>query len=339
MSSTVVRNTTIITPRDGRVDALAAHSMVFAGGRVTELGPAADFEKRVATGEFGEVIDGKSHLVIPGLVNTHHHLYQSLTRCLPAVQNANLFDWLLGLYEHWRNLDAAAINMAAKVSLCELLLHGCTTTSDHHYMLPRHTDACIDAVVSAADELGVRVHVCRGSMTLGQSGGGLPPDDCVETDADVMKDYERVLAEFHDAQPYAMQRIDLAPCSPFNVTRELLRDTVTFARERGVLLHTHLAETVEEEAFCIEKYGCRPVQYMADLGWVGPDVYLAHCVQLNDDEIALFAKTRTGVAHCPASNMRLGSGIALTRRLMDAGVRVGVAVDGSSSNDCGNLLA
>ena len=158
-------------------------------------------------------------------------------------------------------------------------------------------------------------------------------------DADVLKDYERVLAEFHDARPHALRRIDLAPCSPFNVTPELLRDTVTFARERGVLLHTHLAETVEEEAFCIEKYGCRPVQYMADLGWVGPDVYLAHCVQLNDDEIALFAQTNTGVAHCPASNMRLGSGIALVRRLIDAGVRVGVAVDGSSSNDCGNLLA
>ena len=181
MVEKIVHNTTVITPTGGRVDVLAGHSLIFANGRVTALGPAGEFEPRVAGGKFGEVIDGRNRLLIPGLINTHHHLYQSLTRCLPLVQNANLFDWLLGLYEHWRNLDSAAINMAAKVSLCELLLHGCTTTSDHHYMLPPHTDACIDAVVSAADELGIRVHVCRGSMTLGQSGGGLPPDDCVET--------------------------------------------------------------------------------------------------------------------------------------------------------------
>ena len=339
MNNVIIHDATIITPIKNQVQVLYEHSLVLADGRVAELGPAADFAPRLAKHDFGEVIVGDRYLVVPGLVNAHHHLYQSLTRCLPAVQNKHLFNWLLGLYEYWQHLDYEAVNVAAKVSLAELLLHGCTTTSDHFYMMPPGSGVRMEAVLEAAEELGIRIHLCRGSMTLGQSGGGLPPDNCVERDQDVLEDCVRVLDAFHDPEPYAMRRIDLAPCSPFNVTRELLRDTRILARERGVLLHTHLAETMDEERFCLERFGCRPVQYLADLDWLGPDVYLAHCVYLNDDELRLFGQTRTGVAHCPTSNMRLGSGIAMIERLLAVGARVGLAVDGSSSQDGGNLLA
>lgn len=335
----LLHNTTILTPAAQGVHVLRDHSLAFDGGRITELRPAATFTARIAAGEFAPLIAADRQIVVAGLVNTHHHLYQSLTRCLPAVQNERLFDWLLGLYERWRHIDYRAVNLAAKVSIAELLLHGCTTTSDHFYMFPPHADVRMEAVLDAAAELGIRIHLCRGSMSLGRSGGGLPPDDCVERDADVLADCVRVLDAYHDPQPHALRRIDLAPCSPFNVTRELLRDTRVLARERGVLLHTHLAETIEEEKYCLERFGCRPVQYLHDLEWLGPDVYLAHCVHLDDAEIALFARTRTGVSHNPVSNLRLGSGIAPVEKLLRAGVRVGLGVDGSSSNDGGNLLA
>lgn len=337
--ATIIHDTTVMATAADPVAVRQAHSLVFDGGRITELAPAADFAARIAAGEFAEVIRGDRCLVVPGLVNTHHHLYQSLTRCLPATQDARLFDWLLGLYERWRHLDHHAVKLAAKISIAELLLHGCTTTSDHFYMLPPASDVRLEAVLEAAADLGIRLHLCRGSMTLGHSAGGLPPDDCVERDADVLADCQRVIDAYHDPRPYSMRRIDLAPCSPFNVTRELLRDTRTLARERGVLLHTHLAETLEEEAYCLDRFGSRPVRYLADLDWLGPDVYLAHCVHVNDDEIALLARTRTGVSHNPTSNMRLGSGIAPLARLLAAGVPVGLGVDGSSSNDGGNLLA
>ena len=335
----IVHKTTIITPSGDALRTLHNHSLVFDDCRVVELGPATDFQPRIAAGEFDQVIAGERYLVIPGLVNTHHHLYQSLTRCLPAAQNERLFDWLLKLYDRWRHLDYEAVNVAAKVSIAELLLHGCTTTSDHFYMFPRGGDVKIEAVLDAAEEFGIRLHLCRGAMTLGQSRGGLPPDDCVEDDQDVLADCQRVLDAYHDTSDYALRRIDLAPCSPFNCTRELLRDTVVLARERdGVLLHTHLAETLDEERYCLERYNCRPLQFLADLNFLGPDVYLAHCVHLNDDEIGLLAKTSTGVSHNPSSNLRLGSGIAPIRKLLAAGVRVGLGVDGSSSNDGGNLL-
>jgi 8-oxoguanine deaminase len=335
----IVHNATVITADGDATLTLFTHSFVFDAESIKELGPTADFQQRVDAGEFGEVIDGRRHLVIPGLVNTHHHLYQSLTRCVPSVQNARLFDWLIDLYPYWRHLDYEAVNIAAKVSIAELLLHGCTTTSDHFYMLPRGSDAKMEAVLEAADELGIRIHLCRGSMTLGQSRGGLPPDDCVENDEDVLADCRRVLEQYHDTSDYARRRIDLAPCSPFNCTRELLRDTIHLARAHDrVLLHTHLAETLDEERFCLDRYGCRPLELLADLDFLGPDVYLAHCVHLNDEEIRLLARTGTGVSHNPSSNMRLGSGIAPIRRLLDAGVRVGLGVDGSSSNDGSNLL-
>jgi len=336
----IIHNTTVITPSGEAVRTLHQHSLVFDDGEVLELGPASTLQRRIAAGEFDEVVGGNRHVVIPGLVNTHHHLCQSLTRCLPSAQNERLFNWLLKLYEYWRRLDYQAVNVAAKVSIGELLLHGCTTTSDHFYIFPRGGDAKMEAVLDAAEELGIRLHLCRGSMTMGQSRGGWPPDDCVEDDEAVLADCQRALEKYHDTSAYAMRRVDLAPCSPFNCTRELLRDTVVLAREHdGVLLHTHSAETLDEERFCLERYGCRPVRLLADLDFLGPDVYLAHCVHLNDEEIALLAKTRTAVSHNPSSNMRLGSGIAPLRKLLDAGVRVGLGVDGSSSNDGSNLLA
>jgi 8-oxoguanine deaminase len=335
----IIQNTTVITPSGDEVRTLGNHSLAFEGGRVVKLAPAADFQDAAAAGRFDETIAGQRHVVIPGLVNTHHHLYQSLTRCLPAAQNDRLFDWLLKLYERWRHLDYQAVNIAAKVSIAELLVHGCTTTSDHFYMFPRGGNAKMEAVLDAAEELGIRLHLCRGAMTLGQSRGGLPPDDCVEEDDGVLADCQRVLERYHDRSEYALRRIDLAPCSPFNCTRELLRDTAALARQHeDVLLHTHLAETLDEQQFCLERYGCRPVQFLADLGFLGADVYLAHCVYVNDEEIALFATTKTGVSHNPSSNLRLGSGITPVPKLLEAGVRVGLGVDGSSSNDGGNLL-
>ncbi|HUU97778.1 MAG TPA: 8-oxoguanine deaminase [Phycisphaerae bacterium] len=335
----IVHETTVITPSGHALHTLHNHSLVFDDCRVVALGSATDIQPRVDAGEFDEIIIGDRHVVIPGLVNTHHHLYQSLTRCLPTAQNERLFDWLLNLYDRWRYLDYEAVNIAAKVSIAELLLHGCTTTSDHFYMFPRGGDVKMEAVLAAAEELGIRLHLCRGAMTLGQSRGGLPPDDCVEDDADVLADCQRVLDAYHDPSDYALRRIDLAPCSPFNCTREVLRDAVMLARERdNVLLHTHLAETLDEERYCLERYNCRPLQFLADLDFLGPDVYLAHCVHLNDGEIGLLAKTSTGVSHNPSSNLRLGSGIAPIRKLLAAGVRVGLGVDGSSSNDGGNLL-
>jgi len=285
------------------------------------------------------IIPGDRMLVVPGLVNTHHHLYQSLTRCLPAVQNAGLFQWLTTLYDRWQALTADALRQAATISLAELLLSGCTTTSDHHYLFPAGSDVSIEAVLEAAELLGMRIHACRGSMSLGRSAGGLPPDSCVQSHEAILADCQRALLRFHDPRPLAMRRIDLAPCSPFSVTPELLDETRTLAAEHHALLHTHAAETLDEERFCIERFGVRPIAYLHQHQWLAEHVYLAHCVHLNDDEIRLLAETGTGVAHCPSSNMRLGSGIAPIRRMIDAGVKVGMGVDGSSSNDGGNLLA
>ncbi len=331
MAASLLHNATSLTR-------VGAEVRVLSAGRITELGPAAAFARRVAAGEVPHVLHGERYLVIPGLINAHHHLFQSLTRCVPAAQNACLFDWLMAQYPLWRRLNSELVRAAARVSLAELLRHGCTTTSDHFYMFPPQSDVRIETVLEAAEELGIRIHACRGSMTLGRAAGGLPPDDCVERDPDVLRDCRRVLDAYHNPRPYAMRRIDLAPCSPFNVTRELLRDTAQLARERGVLLHTHLAETRDEERFCLERFGCRPVRYLADLGWLGPDVYLAHCVWLADDEIRLLGETGTGVVHCPSSNLRLASGIARIEAMRAAGVPVGLAVDGSASNDGGDLL-
>ncbi|MCG3127133.1 MAG: 8-oxoguanine deaminase [Phycisphaerae bacterium] len=335
----LIHDTTVITLRGGGVLTLRRHSLEIDGTRVASLAPAGAFEPRVRAGEFSRIIDGRRRVVIPGLVNTHHHLYQSITRCLPEVQNRTLFGWLSGLYPRWRRLDHRAVRAAAAVSLAELALNGCTTTSDHFYMFPAGSDVRMEAVLEAAELIGMRVHLCRGSMTLGTSAGGLPPDDCVERDADVISDCQRCLDRFHDPRPHARVRIDLAPCSPFNVSAGLFAEMLQLARTHGALLHTHLAETVDEDAFCAQRYGCRPLEVLAERGWLGPNVYLAHCVRLRGDEIATLAASGTAVAHCPTSNMRLASGAAPLRDMLRAGVRVGLAVDGSSSNDCGNLLA
>lgn len=293
----------------------------------------------VRPGEIPNIIDGRDCLVIPGLINTHHHLFQSLTRCAPHVQNACLFDWLVGLYPLWQHLTYDSLRQAAMLSIAELLLGGCTTTSDHMYLFPPASDVAAEAVLEAAETLGIRIHLCRGSMTLGKSAGGLPPDECVESDERVLADSARVIERYHDPSPLAMRRIDLAPCAPFNITPELLDRTRDLAAEHRVLLHTHIAETVDEQRYCLERFGVRPLEYLRRHGWLGPNVYLAHCVHLDDSEIRLLADTSTGVAHCPCSNMRLGSGVAPIRRMLDAGVRIGLAVDGSSSNDAGDLLA
>lgn len=295
-------------------------------GLVAELPPVAD-----------QVIDAAGMVILPGLVNTHHHLYQSLTRAVPAVQDVELFGWLQTLYRIWEGLTAEAVYVSAQVALSELVLSGCTTVADHLYLYPN--DSRIDDEIRAARELGVRFHPSRGSMSLGRSRGGLPPDSVVEDEADILADSARVVEQHHDPAPYAMCRIAIAPCSPFSVTPELMRESVRFARQRGLLLHTHAAETRDEETFCLRTFGMRPADYMRELGWVGPDVWWAHCVHLNDAEVAVMAKTKTGVAHCPSSNMRLGSGIAPVRSMLDAGVRVGLAVDGSASNDSGHMLA
>jgi cytosine/adenosine deaminase-related metal-dependent hydrolase len=284
-------------------------------------------------------IDARGKVVLPGLVNTHHHLPQTLTRNVPRVQEAPLFRWLTELYEVWRGIDAVAVDVAARVGLGELLLTGCTTTTDHLYLFPRGQERLIDAEIAAARDLGIRFQPTRGSMSRGKAHGGLPPDDVVQDEETILADSRRLIREHHDPRPGAMTRIALAPCSPFSVTDDLMRRTADLAREHGVRLHTHLAETLDEEAYCRQLYGCRPVEYLRRLGWLGPDVWLAHCVHLSPEEVSLLGDTGTGVAHCPSSNFRLGSGIAPVRTMLEAHVPVGLGVDGSASNDASNMLA
>jgi len=284
-------------------------------------------------------IDARGKVVLPGLINTHHHLPQVLTRNVPRVQEAPLFRWLTELYEVWRHLDAPAVTAAARVGLGELLLTGCTTTSDHLYLFPRGQERLIDAEIEAARELGIRFHPTRGSMSRGRSQGGLPPDEICQAEETILADSRRLVREYHDPRPRSMLRIALAPCAPFSVSEDLMRRTAELAREHGLRLHTHLAETTDEERYCQEVFGCRPVELLRRLGWLGKDVWLAHCIHLSPEEVRLFGETATGVAHCPTSNFRLGSGIAPVRALLEAGVSVGLGVDGSASNDSSNMLA
>jgi cytosine/adenosine deaminase-related metal-dependent hydrolase len=289
--------------------------------------------------EAERVIDARGKLALPGLVNTHHHLPQILTRNVPRVQEAPLFRWLTELYDVWVGWDRPAVDAAVRVGFAELLLTGCTTTTDHLYLFPRGQSGFTDVEIGAARELGIRFQPTRGSMSRGQSQGGLPPDECCQDEAAILADSLRLIREHHDPRPGALTRVALAPCAPFSVSEDLMRRTAEMAREHGVRLHTHMAETLDEEVYCQQVYGCRPVEFLRRLGWLGPDVWLAHCVHLNDEEIALFGQSRTGVAHCPSSNFRLGSGIAPVRRMLQAGVAVGLGVDGSASNDCSNMLA
>ncbi|NJK79406.1 MAG: 8-oxoguanine deaminase [Chloroflexaceae bacterium] len=284
-----------------------------------------------------EVIDARGLAILPGLINTHHHFYQTLTRAVPGAQDQELFDWLVRLYPIWGELTDEAVYISTLTAMAELILSGCTTSSDHLYLYPN--DATLDAQVRAAQQIGLRFHVTRGSMSLGRSQGGLPPDHVVQREDAILRDCQRVVEAYHDPQPGAMLRVALAPCSPFSVTGDLMRETAALARSYpNVMLHTHVAETRDEEQFCIERFGKRPAAYMQELGWTGPDVWWAHAIFLNDDEIRLLAETGTGVAHCPSSNMRLGSGICRVREMLDAGVKVGIGVDGSASNDSSHLL-
>jgi cytosine/adenosine deaminase-related metal-dependent hydrolase len=284
-----------------------------------------------------ERVDLAGAVVTPGLVNTHHHLYQTLTRA--RAQQAGLFTWLRELYPAWAGIDAEAEYAAARTGLAELALSGCSTVFDHHYVFPRGRTGLIEAEVQAARELGVRIVASRGSMDLGVSDGGLPPDDLVEDPDAVLADTERVAGELHETGPGAMVQIAVAPCSPFSVSGRLMEESAALARRLGLPLHTHLAETVEEEAYCRELHACTPAEYLDRLGWLAGDVWCAHCVHLSAAEVARFGQTGTGVAHCPTSNLRLGSGVAPVRELVDAGVRVGLGVDGSASNERSDLFA
>ena len=283
-----------------------------------------------------DVLQAAGCVVTPGLVNTHHHLYQSLTRAVPGGQDALLFGWLKTLYPIWSRFGPEEMRVSALTGLAELALSGCSLSSDHLYLYPN--GARLEDTIHAAAELGLRFHPTRGAMSIGESAGGLPPDDLVEEEAAILNDCIRVIDAFHDPREGAMCRVGVAPCSPFSVSRELMRDAALLARDKGVMLHTHLAENDEDVAYSLAQFGCRPGQYAEDLGWTGPDVWHAHCVKLDRAEIDLFARTRTGVAHCPCSNCRLGSGIAPVRAMRDAGVPVGLGVDGSASNDSGNLM-
>ena len=283
-----------------------------------------------------ERVDLNGTVVTPGLVNTHHHLYQTLTRA--RAQQADLFSWLRELYPVWSRIDAEAEYAAARTGLAELALSGCTTVFDHHYVFPRGRAGIVEAEVQAARELGVRIVASRGSMDLGESDGGLPPDALVEDVDSVLAETQRLAAALHEAGPGARVQIAVAPCSPFSVTKRLMTESATLARQLGLVLHTHLAETVEEDAYCMELYGCTPAEYLTALDWLGPDVWCAHCVHLSTDDTAQFAASRTGVAHCPTSNLRLGAGVAPVRDYLDAGIRVGLGVDGSASNERGDLL-
>ncbi|MDJ0637478.1 MAG: 8-oxoguanine deaminase [Paracoccaceae bacterium] len=301
----------------------------FENGCITDVGPNL-------SAEGAEVHDATGTVITPGLVNTHHHLFQTLTRALPAAQDALLFGWLRALYPIWARFGPEEMRLSAELGLAELALSGCTTSSDHLYLFPN--GARLDDTIEAAVKIGLRFHATRGAMSIGDSQGGLPPDALVEREADILEDTLRLIDAFHDPTPGAMLRIAVAPCSPFSVSRELMRDAALLARDKGVGLHTHLAENDEDVAYSLAQFGCRPGAYAEDLGWTGPDVWHAHCVKLDAGEIALFARTGTAVAHCPCSNCRLGSGVAPVRAMRDAGVTVGLGVDGSASNDQANLI-
>lgn len=334
---TLVHDARLVAPMDDARRRIPGGYVALEDDRVTAVGPPPVPAELAAAA--GRLIDATGKVVLPGLVNTHHHLPQVLTRNVPRVQEAPLFRWLSELYEVWRHLDRPAVEAAARVGLGELLLTGCTTTTDHLYLFPRGEEHFIDAEITAARELGIRFQPTRGSMSRGKSHGGLPPDVVCQDEATILADSRRLIREYHDPRPRAMLRLALAPCAPFAVSEDLMRRTAELAREHRVRLHTHLAETKDEEEYCQQVYGCRPVEFLRRLGWLGDDVWLAHCVHLSPEEIRLFGETGTGVAHCPSSNFRLGSGIAPVRAMLDAGVPVGLGVDGSASNDCSNMLA
>ena len=334
MPTVLIRHIHTLSTQNDAASEWRDAALFVRGGLIEWVGPDAELPPALHTAD--EVIDGRNLLVVPGLVNTHHHMYQSLTRAIPSVQNAELFGWLRGLYPIWAGLTPEMIRVSTQVAMAELLLSGCTTSSDHLYIYPNGVR--LDDSIEAAREIGMRFVATRGSMSVGQSQGGLPPDAVVEREDDILRDTQRLIETHHDAGHGAMTQVAVAPCSPFSVSRDLMKNAADLARHYKTRLHTHLAENDHDVAYSREKFNRTPAQYAQDLGWVGDDVWHAHCVKLDDEGISLFAATRTGVAHCPCSNMRLASGIAPIRRMVDAGVPVGLGVDGSASNDAAHMV-
>ncbi len=333
MGRILIKDVDVIATMDAQGRELHGGWVLVEDNTIAALG-----EGELPKGPFDEVMSGQDRVMIPGLVNTHHHLYQTLFRAVPGAQDKKLFDWLIFLYERWRGLDEEAVYVSTVVGCMELVLSGCTTTTDHLYLFPKGHRQLIDVEIEAAQEVGIRFHPTRGSMSLSREQGGLPPADVVQSEDEILKDSERLIRQYHDPQFGAMVRIALAPCSPFSVTPELMKKTAELARQHNVLLHTHLAETLDEERFCLEKFGMRPVDYLEQLGWMEGDVWLAHVVHVNSQDIHRLAQAGVAVAHCPSSNMLLGSGIAPIPEMLKAGVKVGLAVDGSASNDTSNMI-
>ncbi len=317
---------------DDRQREISRGGLFIRDGLIDQVGPTNELPV-----EADEVLDLHDHLIFPGLINTHHHFYQTLTRALPKVQDANLFNWLKALYPIWARLTPADIFISTQTALSELALSGCTTASDHLYLFPNGSR--LDDEIAGSKEIGLRLHASRGSMSLSEKDGGLPPNSVVDTETNILTDSRRVIEAYHDPRPGSFIQIVLAPCSPFSVTTELMKQSAVLARQYGVHLHTHLAETEDEEQFCLQKFGHRPVEYMQVVDWVGQDVWYAHAVYVNKEEVKTFAHHGCGVAHCPTSNMRLASGIAPLKEYLAAGVKVGLGVDGSASNDGSHLLA
>ncbi|EJE53205.1 cytosine deaminase-like metal-dependent hydrolase [Acidovorax sp. CF316] len=335
----IALNADVLVTMDAQRREIRDGALVADGPALQWVGPTAELPleyRRMADEGRARVLDMRGRVLLPGLVNTHHHMYQSLTRAVPAAQDAELFSWLNNLYMLWSHLTPEMVHVSTQTAMAELMLSGCTTTSDHLYLYPN--GARLDDAIAAAQQMGMRFHAARGSMSLGRSKGGLPPDVVVEEEEAILRDSLRLIEQYHDASRHAMLRVVLAPCSPFSVTRDLMRESALLARAHGVSLHTHLAENDNDVAFSREKFDMTPAQYAESLGWVGRDVWHAHCVKLDPEGIALFARTGTGVAHCPCSNMRLASGIAPVRSMRDAGVPVGLGVDGSASNDGAHML-
>jgi cytosine/adenosine deaminase-related metal-dependent hydrolase len=332
MATLLVKDADLLVTFDDRRREIPRGGLFVRDGFIEQIGPTEELPNTA-----DEILDLRGHILLPGLINTHHHFYQTLTRAVPDAQNANLFAWLVTLYPIWAGLTPDDIFISTQTALAELALSGCTTASDHLYIYP--DGSRLDDEIHAAREVGMRLQASRGSMSLGESKGGLPPDSVVEEENDILKDSLRLIQEYHDPNPGAMTQIVLAPCSPFSVTGDLMRESAKLAREYNLHIHTHLAETEDETAFCLETLGHKPVAYMESVDWIGDDVWFAHSVHVDSDEIALYAKTGCGVAHCPSSNMRLASGIAPILEMLTAGVDVGLGVDGSASNDSSHMLA
>ena len=335
MTTLLIHRARCIATQDDANTELNDASLLLRDGRIERIIPAGENIDELLT-QVDEVIDARRHVVVPGLINTHHHMVQSLTRAVPQVQNAELFSWLKGLYPIWAGLTPEMVLVSNQVAMAELLLSGCTTSSDHLYIYPNGVR--LDDSIEAAHTIGMRFTATRGSMSVGESQGGLPPDRVVEKEAFILKETQRLIETYHDASYGAMTHVAVAPCSPFSVSQDLMREAAKLARAHKVRLHTHLAENDHDISYTREKFNCTPAQYAQDLGWVGDDVWHAHCVKLDDEGISLFAATRTGIAHCPCSNMRLASGIAPIRKMIEAGVPVGLGVDGSASNDAAHMV-